>query len=218
MILHLETSTKICSVAISRDNTLIDYLDANPDQFIHGEALTVMIESLLMRNKLKISDLKAISLANGPGSYTGLRIGLSTAKGLAIGLSIPIIALSSLVCLIELANIAYPNRVIAAAFDARRDEVFMRIQRGKEVLLSDQPIVINAQLFSHYEGLLWVGDANDKIRELLNNPKMDFDELVKPSARGQVALAHDRYVKGMFDEIETLIPNYTKAFYSGATG
>ena len=218
MILHLETSTKICSVAISWNNSLIDYMDADPDQFIHGEALTVMIESLLMRNKLKISDLKAISLANGPGSYTGLRIGLSTAKGLAVGLSIPIIALSSLECLIELAKIAHPNRVVAAAFDARRDEVFMRIQRSEEVLLKDQPLVINAHLFLNYEGMIWVGDANDKIRELLNNPKMDFDELVKPSARGQVALAHDRYVKGMFDEIESLIPNYTKAFYSGATG
>jgi tRNA threonylcarbamoyladenosine biosynthesis protein TsaB len=218
MILHLETSTKICSVAISRNNTLIDYKDVDTDQFIHGEALTVMIESLLVRNNLEISNLKAISLANGPGSYTGLRIGLSTAKGLAVGLSIPIMALSSLECLIELAKIAHPNRIIAAAFDARRDEVFMRIQRSEEVLLMDQPLVINAHLFSSYEGMIWVGDANLKIRELLNDPNMDYDDVVKPSARGQVALAHDRYVKGMFDEIETLTPNYTKAFYSGATG
>lgn len=215
MILHIDTSTKICSVAISLNSTLIDCIDSESDQFIHGEALTVMIELLMTRNNLQLSGLNAISVANGPGSYTGLRIGLSTAKGIAIGLSIPIIALSSLASLIELAVQNHPYEIIAAALDARRNEVFLRIQQQGAVLLMDQPMVVNAQSFATYERMVWIGDANAKIKELLNNPMMEFNDALKASARGQVRLAHERFLANAFDELDTLTPNYTKAFYIG---
>ena len=82
MILHLETSTKICSVALSKNGELFDFIETSSDQFIHGEQLTVMIDQLLKRNSTDIKSLLAISFSLGPGSYTGLRIGLATAKGL----------------------------------------------------------------------------------------------------------------------------------------
>ena len=91
LILHLETSTKICSVALSQDGIILAHNDQTGDGYIHGEALTLMIEALLQNAHKTLQDLQAISFSSGPGSYTGLRIGLSTAKGLCYALSIPLI-------------------------------------------------------------------------------------------------------------------------------
>jgi tRNA threonylcarbamoyladenosine biosynthesis protein TsaB len=92
-ILHLETSTKICSVAISQNGVLLAYQDQTGEAYIHGEELTLMIQALLRQTNLNLQNISAISYSSGPGSYTGLRIGLSTAKGLCFALSIPLIAL-----------------------------------------------------------------------------------------------------------------------------
>lgn len=218
MILHLETSTKLCSVALSEHGKLIDFIDASGDHFIHGEALTVMITQLLRRNSVKIDLLLGISVSLGPGSYTGLRIGLATAKGLAYGLNIPCIGVSSLESLVVLAQEKYPEAVIAAAFDARRDEVFVRIEAQNTLLWTDQPVIITTALSFPPHDLVWVGDANSKLKALLPDRLADtFDDEVQPSARGQVAIVYQRFASGNVDHLDDLTPNYTKAFYSGTT-
>lgn len=218
MILHLETSTKICSVALSKNGELFDFIETSSDQFIHGEALTVMIDQLLKRNSIDIKSLLAISISLGPGSYTGLRIGLATAKGLSFGLGIPFIGVSSLESLVTLARTKYPDATIAAAFDARRDEVFLRIQQQDKVLLMDQPVVITEDFVSPADTLVWVGDANVKLKEMLRTASQHaFDDEIQPSAIGQIAIAFHRFSTGDFDNIDLIKPNYTKAFYSGST-
>jgi tRNA threonylcarbamoyladenosine biosynthesis protein TsaB len=218
MILHLETSTKICSVALSKNGELFDFIETSSDQFIHGEALTVMIDQLLKRNSIDIKSLLAISISLGPGSYTGLRIGLATAKGLSFGLGIPFIGVSSLESLVSLARAKHPDATIAAAFDARRDEVFLRIQQQDRVLLMDQPVVITEDFVSPADTLVWVGDANVKLKEMLRTASQHaFDDEIQPSAIGQIAIAFHRFSIGDFDDIDQIKPNYTKAFYSGST-
>jgi tRNA threonylcarbamoyladenosine biosynthesis protein TsaB len=218
MILHLETSTKICSVALSKNGELFDFIETSSDQFIHGEALTVMIDQLLKRNSIDIKSLLAISISLGPGSYTGLRIGLATAKGLSFGLGIPFIGVSSLESLVTLARTKYPDATIAAAFDARRDEVFLRIQQQDKVLLMDQPVVITEDFVSPADTLVWVGDANVKLKEMLRTASQHaFDDEIQPSAIGQIAIAFHHFSTGDFDNIDLIKPNYTKAFYSGST-
>ena len=218
MILHLETATKICSVALSKNGELFDFIETSSDQFVHGEALTLMIDQLLKRNSIDIESLLAISFSLGPGSYTGLRIGLATAKGLSFGLGIPFIGVSSLESLVSLARAKHPDATIAAAFDARRDEVFLRIQQQNRVLLMDQPLVITEDFDSPSDTLVWVGDANVKLKEMLgSNPQHAFDDEIQPSAIGQIAIAFHRFSIGDFDDIDQIKPNYTKAFYSAST-
>jgi tRNA threonylcarbamoyladenosine biosynthesis protein TsaB len=218
MILHLETSTKICSVALSKNGELFDFIETSSDQFIHGEALTVMIDQLLKRNSIDVKSLLAISISLGPGSYTGLRIGLATAKGLSFGLGIPFIGVSSLESLVSLARAKHPDATIAAAFDARRDEVFLRIQQQDKVLLMDQPVIITEDFVSPADTLVWVGDANVKLKEMLRTESQHaFDDEIQPSAIGQIAIAFHRFSIGDFDDIDQIKPNYTKAFYGGST-
>ena len=218
MILHIETSTKICSVALSNHGELVDFIETSSDQFIHGEALTVMIDQLIKRNSIDVESLQAISFSLGPGSYTGLRIGLATAKGLAFGLGIPFIGVSSLESLVSLARPKHPNATIAAAFDARRDEVFLRIQQENKVLLMDQPVVITEDFVSPTNTLVWVGDANVKLKEILRIESQHmFDDEIQASAIGQIAIAFHRFSIGDFDNMDQIKPNYTKAFYSGPT-
>jgi tRNA threonylcarbamoyladenosine biosynthesis protein TsaB len=215
MILHIETSTKICSVALSSNGELVGCIESSSDQFIHGEALTGMIQELLRQHALEITCLTAVSVAIGPGSYTGLRIGLATAKGLVFGLGVQFIGISSLESLTELARENYPKASIAAAFDARRDEVFLRIQQDETLLLNDQPAIITETYSSPILPLVWVGDANSKLKSVLSNAQHVFADDILPSATGQVRIAFNRFVAGGFDDIEQIKPNYTKAFYTG---
>ncbi|NBW30899.1 MAG: tRNA (adenosine(37)-N6)-threonylcarbamoyltransferase complex dimerization subunit type 1 TsaB, partial [Flavobacteriales bacterium] len=91
LILHIETATKVCSVALSVDGNLVAIKESTSDAYIHGESLTLFIEDVFRTANLKIEHLAAVSISSGPGSYTGLRIGVSTAKGLCFGLQIPLI-------------------------------------------------------------------------------------------------------------------------------
>src|SRR5690554_100574 len=112
--LHIETSTKVCSVALSENGKLIDLLEESSDAYIHSERLTVFIDQICKKNNWKLNELNAIVVTSGPGSYTGLRIGISTAKGLCYALSIPLIAVNTLESIAYLAQKQHPNSTICA--------------------------------------------------------------------------------------------------------
>ena len=126
-LLHIETCTKMCSVALSENGKLIDFIENDADHYIHGEYLTVFIEDILAKNKLLPNQLAGVSFSSGPGSYTGLRIGLSVAKGLCFALSIPLISVSTLKILASLGKEKYPNSTLVQMLDARRNEVYCEI-------------------------------------------------------------------------------------------
>lgn len=144
MILHIETATSVCSVALSRDNQLLGGKESH-EGLVHGELLAVYIRDLLQQTGIQPAELHAISVSMGPGSYTGLRVGLSTAKGMALGLGIPILALPTLEILARTSFEQDRNAWHLAAIDARRNEVYAllinpqgRISRGPEPLILDE--------------------------------------------------------------------------------
>lgn len=214
-ILHLETATKVCSVALSLNGVQIACKESTSDEYIHGEQLTNFVSNVLLMAKISIKNLSAVSVSSGPGSYTGLRIGASTAKGLCFGLSIPLIALPSLLSLISLAKERHPTTTICAMFDARRMEVFRQVvdENGLE-LLPVGPQVVDEYSMVDFEPFLAVGDGTNKLKELWGNRKVQFDDAIVPSAKGQLILANQKFKAQDFEDVAYFVPNYGKEFYT----
>ena len=128
-ILNIETATTVCSVSLAKDGELLALKEINGD-YSHAENLTLFIEDVCKQTNLKLSDVDAIAVSKGPGSYTGLRIGVSTAKGLCYSLEKPLISINTLqhVALSVLtSNIQHPTSLLCAMLDARRMEVYCAI-------------------------------------------------------------------------------------------
>ena len=126
-LLHIDTATKTCSVALSKNGVLVDFIELTEDGYIHGEKLTLFIEEVCQKNAVDLKELSAISVTSGPGSYTGLRIGVSVAKGLCYALEIPMIAIDALLTLAAQGKVKHPGKKLCCMIDARRMEVFSAI-------------------------------------------------------------------------------------------
>jgi tRNA threonylcarbamoyladenosine biosynthesis protein TsaB len=214
-ILHIETATKVCSVAVSLNGELISCKESSSDEFIHGEQLTNYISEVISSANIQLENIVAVSVSSGPGSYTGLRIGVSTAKGLCFGLSIPLIAVPSLSSLIFLAKERHPNTTICAMFDARRMEVFRQVVDENRVeLVSVGPQVLDEYSMVDFEPFLAVGDGTNKLKELWGNRNIQFDDSIVPSAKGQRILANQKLKAQDFEDIAYFVPNYGKEFYT----
>lgn len=216
MILHLETSTQMCSVALSQMGELLALEESNSEQYLHGEKLTVFIQKALDSGGVLPQQLQAISISMGPGSYTGLRIGMATAKGLSLGLNIPILGISSLQSLVSLGKKKHANATYVAAFEARNTEVFMRIETENELLLEDQPIDLVDYSFQCHNKVVLLGNAQNKMFDFLGDSKAILEPNLFPSALGQVDLAWQRMSQGKVDDVYTLTPNYTKPCFIAA--
>src|SRR5574343_1099936 len=124
-ILHLETSTKACSVALSCNGKILKLKESITDAYSHSESLTLYIQEVMTAAGLEMNQLKAVSVTSGPGSYTGLRIGVSTAKGLCYALGIPLISVGTLAVLAQ--AVTQNNGLIVPMIDARRMEVYSAV-------------------------------------------------------------------------------------------
>ena len=140
-ILHIETSTKVCSVALGESGNLIDFKEEHSEKYVHAERLTILIKELMESNDINFQKLSAIAISKGPGSYTGLRIGVSTAKGLCYALNIPLISIDSILNLFLNFKMSFEqeveNEVIIPMIDARRDEVYTAAFLGDGTILSE---------------------------------------------------------------------------------
>ena len=164
-LLHIETATKVCSVAISDNGVVLALKEASEDAYIHSESLTLFIEAVLVEAGITLNDLSAISVSAGPGSYTGLRIGLSTAKGLCFALNIPLISTDTLDALYHLIENNALN--IIPMLDARRMEVYAKIYAGNgEILEELDAVILNETSFSSFEPFSVLGDGAIKCKEL----------------------------------------------------
>ena len=142
-ILNIETSTTNCSVSLSLDGKLVDIIEEDSSNYSHSENLHVFISKLMSSNKITFEELSAVAVSRGPGSYTGLRIGVSAAKGICYGVDIPLISISSLKIL---ANKIVFDGYIISTMDARRDEVYSCIYDSKLNIIEDEkPQIINAK-------------------------------------------------------------------------
>jgi tRNA threonylcarbamoyladenosine biosynthesis protein TsaB len=212
-ILHLETSTKACSVALSRDGVLLELKESLTDDFSHSENLTNFIEEVLRNQQLTPKDLSAVSVASGPGSYTGLRIGVSTAKGLCYALGIPLIAVDSLYALAQIATKKHPGKRLCMAIDARRMEIFSAIYGDDlAVLKVISADIVDEQSYLEFEPFVVAGDSNEKLKTLWANRDILFDDTIHCSAAGQVVEATRKFSAGAFEDVAYFEPFYLKDF------
>ena len=214
-ILHLETATKVCSVALSFNGELKQLREIDNDAFAHGEQLTLLIERTLKDENISFDQLSAVSVASGPGSYTGLRIGVATAKGLCYALKIPLIAVDALSSMAAVARKSFPNAVLCPMIDARRMEVFSaHFSPSDEMIKPISADVLDENSYSDLEPFVYFGDGADKMKELWANRSVEFAE-IKCSASGQVKLATERFVNKQFEDLAYFEPFYLKEFYQG---
>lgn len=212
-LLHIETSTKVCSVALSLDGKLMDVREENSDEFIHGEFLTVFIEDILEKNTWKLQDLHGIVITNGPGSYTGLRIGVSTAKGLCYALNLPLLSVNALESIAFLANKKHPNSTICAMIDARRMEVFSTLYSSDlKVIKPLSADVLDENSYQNFLPFVVCGDGAKKVKELWEGRDIIFDENILSSAAGQVEIAYQKYINKEFENVAYFEPKYLKDF------
>jgi tRNA threonylcarbamoyladenosine biosynthesis protein TsaB len=217
-LLHIESTSTVCSVAISKDDELIAIKEVN-NGYSHAENLHVFIEQLLKESSLQAKDLNAISVSSGPGSYTGLRIGFSTAKGLAYALQIPLITIDTLKALSVLA-IQKTNKdaIYCPLLDARRMEVYCAAYNQQlNETLSVRALVLNEEsisVFNNAKNIYFFGDGMSKAKELLQTlPNVNFIEDITASASAMVSLAFKKYSTQDFADIAYVEPNYLKEFF-----
>jgi tRNA threonylcarbamoyladenosine biosynthesis protein TsaB len=220
LILHIETATTVCSVALSRENELIGSLELD-EGYTHAENLHVFIDELLKSSKAEPGDLAAIAISRGPGSYTGLRIGTSAAKGLSYALGIPLIAVDTLQVMTAHAigtqgepGVYYPM------IDARRMEVYTAAyDHALNQLKPVEALIIDPADLSRFRAggkLFFFGNGMEKCRETLGSlGNATFIPDIKPLARFMTDLSWQRFRENRFEDLASFEPLYLKDFIAG---
>lgn len=212
-ILNIETATKNCSVSIAKNGETIFCKEIAEEGYSHAEKLHVFIEEVIAESGITVQDLGAIAVSQGPGSYTGLRIGVSAAKGLCFALNIPLIAVDTLQTLASKANVS--DGKIIPMLDARRMEVYSEIFNADlEVERGIQAEIITEDSFAAYtEKLYFVGDCAEKCKPVLTKENFVFLEEIKyPSAREMSKISFDKYQKSDTVDVAYFEPYYLKDF------
>jgi len=212
-ILNIETSTKNCSVAVAKNGEMIVCREIAEMGYSHAEKLHVFIEEILLEANLKFSDLNAIAVSQGPGSYTGLRIGVSTAKGLCYGLDIPLIAVDTLEVLAS--QIAIEEGVIVPMIDARRMEVYSAIfDKNHQKIRDTKAEILTEESFSDLnQTVYFVGDSSQKAKTLLQKDNFIFsDDVIYPSAKQMIKKSYILFTNNRFEDVAYFEPFYLKDF------
>lgn len=213
-ILNLETSTKNCSVSLAKNGVVVASREIAEQGFSHAEKLHVFIEEVVAEATITLKDLHAIAVGKGPGSYTGLRIGVSTAKGLSYALDIPLIAVDTLLVLAKQLEIT--DGLLVPMLDARRMEVYSAIYDGDyNNVRVIQAEVIDENSFSDYnQKLYFLGDGAQKCKAILNKENHFFvDEIIYPSALQMAALSFEAYKISDTVDVAYFEPFYLKDFF-----
>lgn len=212
-ILNIETATKNCSVSIAKNGETIFCKEIAEEGYSHAEKLHVFIEDVIAESGISVQELAAIAVSQGPGSYTGLRIGVSAAKGLCFALNIPLIAVDTLQTLASKANVS--DGKIIPMLDARRMEVYSEVFNADlQVERAIQAEIITEDSFSEYnEKVYFVGDCAEKCKPLLTKENFIFLEQIKyPSAGEMSKISYDKYQKSDTVDVAYFEPYYLKDF------
>ncbi|WP_431244034.1 tRNA (adenosine(37)-N6)-threonylcarbamoyltransferase complex dimerization subunit type 1 TsaB [Flavobacterium sp. P21] len=212
-ILNIETATKNCSVSIAKNGETIVCREIAEEGYSHAEKLHVFIEEVIAESKISVQDLVAIAVSQGPGSYTGLRIGVSAAKGLCYALNIPLIAVDTLETLASRVSISEGK--IIPMLDARRMEVYNEVfSADLKTERAIQAEVITEDSFAEYKEVLYfVGDCAEKCKPVLTKENFVFLEEIKyPSAREMSKISFDKYQKSDTVDVAYFEPYYLKDF------
>jgi tRNA threonylcarbamoyladenosine biosynthesis protein TsaB len=217
LILNIETATKVCSVAIGEGGKVIAEAEMRGQQS-HAGNLTLLIEQCLKVIGRTMQDLDAIAVSHGPGSYTGLRIGLSTAKGICYALEKPLITVKTLAALasVTAARFSDENAVYCPMIDARRMEVYTAIfdENGKQLKETQPLIVENEDYFEDYfinnQTVIFSGDGSEKCKTIINHKNAKFI-IQENTAVGMVTIAERQFNESDFDDLAYSSPFYLKS-------
>lgn len=220
-ILHIETATPVCSVALSWGSGLLASRTLDEPN-IHAARLTLLIEEVMAAGEIDFSALSAISVGKGPGSYTGLRIGVSTAKGLCYALDIPLLAVHTLDAMAsgfakQHIDLCGSDTLLVPMIDARRMEVYMATYDSSLVRVMDVAAnIIDEHYFSNYpkgNGIVLFGNGADKFVDLFaKHDAVRVSTGFKNSAEHFVELSQRMYGAGQFEDIAYFEPFYLKEF------
>lgn len=212
-ILNVETATKNCSVAIAKDGITLHCKELSEEGYSHAEKLHVFIEQVLKEVHLTFNDLSAIAVSQGPGSYTGLRIGVSAAKGLCFALDIPLIAIDTLEALALQAKGV--EGFIVPMIDARRMEVYSAVfDSNMNKIREVRAEILTSDSFSEISSIIYfLGDCSEKSKTVLNKANHIYmDEIIYPSANQMSVLSFEKFQKNKIADVAYFEPFYLKDF------
>ncbi|MBN8702661.1 MAG: tRNA (adenosine(37)-N6)-threonylcarbamoyltransferase complex dimerization subunit type 1 TsaB [Bacteroidetes bacterium] len=218
LILSLETSTTLCSVALSLDGKTIACKELN-DGYTHAENSTLFIQDVLTIANKTLNNVDAIAVGKGPGSYTGLRIGASTAKGLCYSLKKPLIAIDSLLIMANAVSSIESDALICPMIDARRMEVYTALfSAEKKQLLETCAMIIDHSSFAEElktQKIYFIGNGAEKCKPIFaNNTNAFFIDTIYPSAKEMASIADQMFLQKKFVDAAYFEPNYVKDFYT----
>lgn len=218
IILNIETSTEVCSVALSNEGRVISFREDDKEK-LHASRLTPFIEEVLTEAGVKIQDLSAICVSEGPGSYTGLRIGVSVAKGLCFGLNIPLMAISSLKAMAQACVQNTPNPddyLFCPLIDARRMEVYTSLYDSKlNTIEKIHARIIDQNSFQDIlqsAKVVFFGNGAPKCKEVTHSSNAKFDLEIRCSAVYMAGLADEAFKNKTFKNVAYFEPYYLKDF------
>ena len=221
LILNIETATKTCSVNLARKGSVLEIREITSENYIHGEKLHILINKLFESAKIPMSNLDAVAVSSGPGSFTGLRIGVSAAKGIAFALEIPLISMGAIDIMIQQYSLI-PNNSKTIYFpmiDARREEVYtMGFDAHKKPLTEIDCPEINEQFLSkydYYNKIYFIGGGAVKFKNKFNIKKLFFDDSLLNSSIGMVMETYRKFKKKEFEDVSYFNPFYLKDFKTG---
>lgn len=230
MILSLETSTKACSVALGKKGKLLALKESVDAQYSHSENLTVYIQEVCEQAGVTLREIDAVAVSKGPGSFTGLRIGISAAKGLCYALGKPLIAVNSLEVMAagvvheKINNLSLYSSLqevdmtvlLCPMIDARRMEVYCAVFDVKlDQIKKTSAEIIESNSFSELlqkNKILYFGDGSEKCKMLLTHPNAHFLDHINPSAQYMLPLADKLFSEKKFEDVAYFEPFYLKDF------
>jgi tRNA threonylcarbamoyladenosine biosynthesis protein TsaB len=216
LILSLETSASTCSVALHEKKTIVKTLEIHESQ-AHAAKLAILIDQIFKETDNKINQLNAVAISSGPGSYTGLRIGTSVAKGICYALNIPLITVETLELLTFQFNLSYTKAGLRCPMiDARRMEVYCKVfNQNLETILPVEAKIIDENSFRELldtNKVFFFGDGSGKCKTMIQHPNASFAENIFPQASALGMFAFEKFDKSQFEDVEKFRPFYLKEF------
>jgi len=225
IILNIETSTPVCSVALAENDKILALRESSEEKS-HAGNLAVFIAEILNEKKISVKDLDAVAIGKGPGSYTGLRIGVATAKGLAYGAKIPLIAVSTLETMVrfalqkmEIEKLPIPlnaNTVLCPMLDARRMEVYMaQFDSSGKRLENETAVVIRSDTFSSVldsRPIVFFGSGALKCQDVITQKNAYWIDGIYPSTTAMAGQSYRLFQEGCYEDIAYFEPHYLKDF------
>ena len=216
LILNIETSTKVCSAALVKDGVLLVMRESH-EGMSHGTLLTVFIEQIFAETNLQAADINAVAVSEGPGSYTGLRIGVSVAKGICYAVKKPLIAVSTLKAMALMAIKKLPEQAVyCSMIDARRMEVYAALyDSALEELRPTKAEIIDAESYRDIlikKNVVFYGDGSDKCKSVIATKNAIFLPDIYPSAQYMGQLSEQAFQQKQFKDVAYFEPFYLKDF------